>query len=199
MLAHFVRRIAGGLVQLCVASLVIFYIVVELPGGPRDIVRNMAIEHAGERHLDQYLLHMKTRFLIDQPWPHNYFAWLFDPYKTVIYDLQGNPVPYPNSVNISIGNLQLKGTGVLTGELGTSMSSSLGTPVADIFALGLGQMFAFLTTLIATLMALVAAQRWRRPQPYRASTLPTASALVDWWQLHSRSPTDVAIMGRLWA
>jgi peptide/nickel transport system permease protein len=55
-------------------------------------------------------------YKVDRPWPLSYLAWLFDPTKTT--EMNQNRKIVPVGVDISIGEWQLRGSGILTGDFG---------------------------------------------------------------------------------
>jgi hypothetical protein len=207
MLTHFVRLIGWGLTKLALCSVAIYSLLIYFPGPPPNPSREdpcaYAHDHAscvasGLRFAEQ----IAHSWGSDRPWPLSYVAWLFDPSDTTYFEYKTDErwdIKYPTDneiskgINITIGSIRIEGSGVLTGDFDTSINIDLGTPVSQVIGPGIGEMFTFLTTLITALMAVVVVQRWRRPQPYRVSTLPTSSALVDWWYLHSRRPIDAAV------
>jgi hypothetical protein len=198
MVAYFVRRIIGGFAQLLMVLLIIFYIVIEFPGGKPQM---MPCPHCPFPPTKEAIRFIEKNYFVGKPWPLNFVGWMFDPDEQITsqsYDLQGNPLPpIQKGVDITIGNLQIKGSGVLTGDLGVSVNFDQGTPVTDMFGRGIGEMFAFLISLVVVLMAIATAQRMGRPQPYRLSATPTALTLADWWHLHAESPPGV-IIRRQW-
>jgi hypothetical protein len=194
MLGFFIRLILGGLIRLALSVFILYSLLVYAPGGVNwsyQIFHMPLVDpiYRGFTNWPEY-------WELHKPWPLSYLAWLFDPEDTLappVYDLQGLPQQRPMGINISLGSLQIKGSGILTGDFGQSWNIDLDRPVSDMLGPGISEMFAFLLSLITALMAIVAAQRWRRPQPYRVSSLPTVSSLVDWWYLHSGRPIDAAV------
>jgi|GEM_PF-2662776 len=191
MVAYFVRRVIGGIAHLLMALFVVFYVVIELPGSKPQM---MPCPHCPFPPTKEAIRFIEKNYFIDKPWPLNFVNWLFDPDEPITrqsYDLQGNPLPpIQKGMDITIGNLHIKGSGVLTGDLGVSVNFDQGTPVTDMFGHGIGEMFALLISLIATLMAIGTAQRMGRPRPYRVSITPTAYSLGDWWHLHSTTAVE---------
>ncbi|HST03719.1 MAG TPA: ABC transporter permease [Chloroflexia bacterium] len=91
---------------------------------------------------------------LDKPYPLNYLLWLFDPSKTseTSYDIQGNPIV--KSVGVDI--FGIKGSGILTGDLGKSVNVDLNRPVAELIGKRLGNTLALmgLSILFSILIAL---------------------------------------------
>jgi hypothetical protein len=198
--AYFVRCIIVGITKLALSVLLLYSFLIYAPGGVNwsyQIFSTPLVDpiYRGFTNWPEY-------WEFQKPWLMSYLAWLFDPEDSLappVYDLQGVPQQRPMGINIEIGTLQIKGSGILAGDFGQSWNIDPGKPGSDMLGPGIGEMFILLTSLITMLMAIVAAQRWRRPQPYRVSALPTASILLDWLQLNSRSPLDVVITKRQWA
>ena len=178
MAAYFVRRIVGSIAKLWVLSFIVFYILIELLAGLAVPSRGGDCFTCTAPPRREYIRVFERNVHVDKPWPHNYVDWLFDHYALRLA---------PN------GKVYTQASGVLIGDFGTSINIESDTPVSQVIGPGIGEMFAFLISLIAALMFVVTAQRWRRPQPHRVSTLPTSSALVTWWYLHSRRPIDAAV------
>ena len=198
MINHFLRQMFAALTRLVLASLIVYSFVMYSPGGATHMLGILRTTKIGAMQLPENLI-VET-FELDKPWPMSYFAWLFDPEDTlgplIYYDFRGKPVQPPTGVDITLGKLHIVGSGVLTGDFGTSWMIHPGRPVSRDFGTGVLQAFTLLWSLIAALMLVVVGQRWRRPPPYRVSALPTTSALVDRWYLHSRSPIDPGVFRR---
>jgi len=194
MLGFFIRVILGGLIRLALSVLILYSLLVYAPGGVnwtyQVLTRPLGDPiYRGFTNWPEY-------WEFHKPWPVSYLAWLFDPDDTlapIVYDVQGLPQQRPMGIHVTVGSLQIKGSGILTGDFGQSWNIDLGKSGSDMLGPSIGEMFILLTSLIAMFMAVVAAQRWRRPQPYRVSTLPTSSALVTWWYIHSKRPIDAAV------
>ena len=82
---------------------------------------------------------------LDKPYPLNYLLWLFDPAKTseTSYDIKGNPTV--KSIGVDI--FGIKGSGILTGDLGKSVKIDLNKPVVDLIGAKTGQHAGFDGTL----------------------------------------------------
>lgn len=194
MVTYFVRRMLGGFAQFLMASFIIFYIATELPpSSTKTIDCRICLPVPPSREFIQFIQFLEKSYHIDKPWPLNYVYWLFDPEDTttLTYDPSGGPpVQHQKGVDITIGNLQIKGSGILTGDLGMSVNVDMGMPVIDLLGPGLDKVLAAFLALITTLVAIATAQRMGRPHPHRVSITPTAYSLEDWWHLHSTTAVE---------
>lgn len=138
MLTYIVRRLLESVVFVLVAGLVFYTaIVFIMPGGPYRTYESIqaaaaraVIPISGSRA--EILRDYGQRYKLDRPWPISYLAWLFDPSDTVqlTWDLQ----PVPKGIDISLGSLQLKGSGILTGDFGSSVSYAQGVPLSQLLS-----------------------------------------------------------------
>lgn len=70
-------------------------------------------------------------YKVDRAWPLSYFLWLFDPQDTRLNE-QGEEVPVDTGLDLKIGPLSIKGSGVLTGDLSKSTRIEVNGDVAEI-------------------------------------------------------------------
>jgi peptide/nickel transport system permease protein len=76
---------------------------------------------------------LETRYKLDRPWPLSFLAWLYDPSDTT--QLDGNLQVVPKGIDITIGDIHLVGSGLLTGDLGTSATRRTGKrPVSELLS-----------------------------------------------------------------
>jgi hypothetical protein len=195
MATYFVRSILAGLGKLALCSFLIYSPLVYCPGG--FAAQSEQFQMMGHLSIEgRFQGTLASSWEYDKPWPFSYFVWLFDASETVGYDWEtGGEIR--RGIDLAIGDLRIKGSGVLTGDFGEYWDNGIEGPTSEIFGPVPGQIFVFLINLITALMAIATAQRLGRPRPYRVSATPTASALADWWHLHAASPSGV-IIRRQW-
>lgn len=163
MTTYLIRRIFQSIVFTLLAGILIYTtLIMYMPDGPGYTYNRMkaglraaspgAIPNNAVPARDTGLGELEERYKLDQPWPLNFFTWLFDPDSTVTstYDLQGNPIVVTRGIDISIGDLRLRGSGFLTGDFGESLAFASNTPISQIFA------SRWLNTLILLAAALAA-------------------------------------------
>ena len=156
MTTFIVRRLIQGIVVLFLSTFMIYTILMVTPGGPADQVRTWLREKGSGGPVPNpgLLKYYIKLYGLDKPYPLNYLTWLFNPEKTstVTYDLAGNPVVRKMGIDI----FGIRGSGVLTGELGNSVSIDLDKPVITLLGARLGNTLALtgLATLFAVLLAL---------------------------------------------
>lgn len=145
MFSFFIRRTAQTVAFLFVASLLLYsLLVVWYPGGPSAKYKAAMIQKAapaaggsgntgfqpvpaqGGENIERAA---KEYYKVDRPWPLNYFLWLFDPQDTRLNE-QGEEVP--TGIDLNIGPLHIRGSGVLTGDFGESNMYSPGTSVGEL-------------------------------------------------------------------
>jgi predicted membrane channel-forming protein YqfA (hemolysin III family) len=78
MVAYFVRRVVGGVVKVLLAWLVIYSVVVYVPGGVTyTIERPMVVAPRGYTAWFQLVTtYYENYFHLDMPWPTNFAAFL---------------------------------------------------------------------------------------------------------------------------
>jgi len=87
-------------------------------------------------------------YKIDKPWPLNFVYWLFDPNDTTeLVPVTGEEAP--KGIDLQLGGLRLRGSGILTGDLGVSRWVGRGAYVGDLIQANAGN------TLLLTSTALV--------------------------------------------
>ncbi len=165
MIAYFVRRLVGGIFTFFASTLVIFSVIIYAPGGP---MFTLYVEDTDYNPSPTFLNRVMAFYHTDQPWPVSYMAWLFDPNgpKPLWHqEATSSARDLRTGMNIEIGNFHLRGSGVLTGDLGVSIIVEQGQPVTDVFGEGLAIMLLMALTL-PVLMGVVVVQRRRRPPVY---------------------------------
>lgn len=148
MTTYLSRRIGQSIIFVVVASLLIYTALVMLmPDGPgyryNRLKQGLSDRSTGAVPLNASpssstnpILSLEKTYKLDKPWPLNFFFWLFDPNDTTIktYNLSGQPVELSKGVNIELFGLQIRGSGLLTGDLGTSQEFAQSVPIRQIFA-----------------------------------------------------------------
>jgi peptide/nickel transport system permease protein len=116
MTTYLIRRSLQGLVVLFVSTVLIYFLLAQVPGSPASALR--ADPKIPKKRIEE-LNHLMGW---DKPWYTRYFTWLFDPDKTS---------PADNPIDISIGDFHIQGAGFLTGNWGKSITVAKGQPVID--------------------------------------------------------------------
>jgi peptide/nickel transport system permease protein len=73
-------------------------------------------------------------YKLDQPWPTNFFLWLFDPNDTLKQDPNDKDNMLRKGIDINVLGLRLQGSGALTGNFGISERVLPGREVGEIVA-----------------------------------------------------------------
>lgn len=152
MTTYLIRRAITGFFVLAFASFTIYSILTIAPGGPLDQIKFAS--GAGRNPLSEGdVERLKRLYKLDKPWPLNYLVWLFDPSDTTTVDENYQTVP--KGVNIQIGDLQIRGSGVLNGDFGRSLWVSQGRSVTTMMGERIGRTLVLMTTslLISLLIA----------------------------------------------
>jgi peptide/nickel transport system permease protein len=151
MTTFIIRRFIQGVVVLLLATFFIYSLLILTPGGPRDQINQMKIEAAGNKPINPKLIeYYEKLYGLNQPYPLNYLLWLFNPENTskTAYNLQGEATT--TTIGINLFGI-VRGSGVLTGNLGASVSMDQGNTVINM----IGQ--RLLNTLLLTGSALLIA------------------------------------------
>lgn len=155
MTTYIIRRLIQGIAVLFLSTFMIYTLLLVSPGGPRDIVNDLKFQQSLGHPINPNLLHYYEKlFGLDVPYPIGYLNWLFNPRNTtkVTYDLQGNVYTASWGINI----FGIKGSGVLTGDLGESVVLDQTRSVADMLWERLGNTILLIgsATLLAILLAI---------------------------------------------
>ena len=134
MTTYLIRRSLQGLVVLSLSTVIIYFLLSQVPGSPASILGNDPRFTVAMRH------RLEHQMGWDRPWNERYFRWLFDPDKVAASD---------NPIDVSIGNFHIRGAGFLTGNWGRSLTVAKGQPVIDQIKSRLPN------TMILTICALV--------------------------------------------
>jgi len=118
MTAFIIRRLFQGFLVLCVATAMIYFVLTLIPGGPLTGLRQ-----PGSRITQADITRMGFQMGINDakgrpyPWYQRYFTWIFSP------DQKG--------IDVKIGDLHIKGGGIVTGNWGNSIVLAKGRSVMD--------------------------------------------------------------------
>ncbi len=154
MTVYIIRRLMQGFIVLVLSTLVIYTILVATPGGPRDQVEELRQQSTGSRKVSEaYVQSILKAYKLDSPYPVNYLRWLFDPMDT--QELNEHNELVQKGINIKIGDWQIEGSGVLTGNFGRSIVIAKGLQVTDMLAGKVGNTLAL--TISALLFSLIVA------------------------------------------
>lgn len=155
MTTYIIRRLLQGIVVLFLSSFMIYSLLILTPGGPKDQIAQLINQSVNGKPVNRNLIDYYTKIYgLDKPYPLNYLLWLFDPAKTTetSYNIKGNS----NTKSIGVDIFGIKGSGILTGDLGKSVKIDLNKPVVDLIGQRLGNTLALmgLSILISILVAL---------------------------------------------
>jgi ABC-type dipeptide/oligopeptide/nickel transport system permease component len=141
MAGYLLRRLIQSIFFILLSSILIYTVLVYLmPNGPKAQYDRFAQTYAASGTSvkdaiaagDERLGRLITQYKLDSPWPGSFFLYLFDPNDTTQID--GNFDVVTKGINVNIFGLQLKGSGMLTGDLGKSGSYSQGVLVTQLIA-----------------------------------------------------------------
>ena len=149
MVTYIIRRFIQGFFVLILATFVIYSILVITPGGPRDQIAELR-HTGGPRPVNAALLESLLKaYKLDSPYPVNYLRWLFDPLDTEQLDPNDDSRVIAKGIDIAIGDLRIKGSGVLTGDFGSSVQVARGQPVMKLMGDRLGNTLALTATALS--------------------------------------------------
>jgi peptide/nickel transport system permease protein len=169
MTTYLIRRVLQSIVFLPLASLLIYTLLVMwMPSGPQSqynydkaiLDRDaQSTDHSSDlAFIRADFADLEQRYKLNNPWPLNYFVWLFDPNDTSAkgYNSQNKPIVIQKGIDIGIGSFRLRGSGMLTGDFGTSTAYASGTAITTILASRWGGTFVLLAAsfLIALLFGI---------------------------------------------
>jgi ABC-type dipeptide/oligopeptide/nickel transport system permease component len=207
MLVYFARRIVDGVATLFFAGLVIYSLILYFPSGimspgPRPYSESCCSSTEARKRADEIGQQMTQQWArtweIDKPWPVNYVAWLFDPTETIETSVTWHGTSFeggyyelfvvPKGVKLTLWDLHVAGSGVLTGDLGRSVSIEPDQPVADVFEEGFGEFMLLMPLALFAAMAFVFVQRRRRPPVPGLSNYPKTRYLLPQYMRPMRVP-----------
>lgn len=156
MAIYIVRRTIQGLLVLFAATFLIYSIFVITPGGPRDQIEELQAQGAQGRPVSQaYIDQVIKRYKLDSPYPVNYLRWLFDPLDTEELDRNDNTRKIQKGLDVNILGMQIKGSGVLTLDFGTSLQVAKGDKSFELVMSRLGNTLAL--TVSSLLLSIIIA------------------------------------------
>lgn len=155
-MAYLIKLYLRGVAHLAIASLLIYSIVVYVPGGPKDAYNELRLCMPFCRGSGGYTTRqLEVAFHVDKPWPLSYAAWLYNAKM---------PPDDPVSTEVKMPSMHTVNTSILTGDLGYSWHIFYNTPVASV--LGIGPWSLPLILLAVTLaVSLLTLLRMRRRRP----------------------------------
>ena len=154
MTTYIIRRCIQGFIVLVLSTFVIYSILIVTPGGPADQVAAAAADLTHPPNPAR-LKALISDYKLDSPYPINYLRWLFDPSDTTQVDSNDSNTVKQKGIDISIGPIQIKGSGVLTGDFGNSLQVAKGVNVMKLMGDRLGNTLAL--TVSALLLSLLMA------------------------------------------
>jgi hypothetical protein len=139
VVAYFVRRLAEGAVALLATAFVYYSLVVYCPGGIVNPIEGYPLRPSMIQRPDVlYLIlsvpinnKLRQTSKLHYGWPVSYLAWLFDPQDTTKQN-PNNGKEEPKGVDIRLGSIELKGSGILTGDWGTTSEAPYGQLVLEL-------------------------------------------------------------------
>jgi peptide/nickel transport system permease protein len=176
MQTYIIRRIFQGILVLFFAALTIYTILIVSPGGPADQIRDYQMGAGRFKAISpEYVAYVYQEYNLDKPWPLNFAAWLFDPRKTSRLDADtGQEVQ--RGVNINVFGMNIRGSGILTMDMGDSLKLAPGKTVTDLIGdrivntLILTASSLFLSILIAFPIGIISAIKQYSRLDYTVTT-----------------------------
>ena len=178
MALFFVWRLLRGAITWFAAAFVIFTLLMYVPGGVVSRVEPGLGRHDGTGRV----LHVIRTYELDKPWPLNYLAWMFDPADTERLD-GATLYIVPEGVGFTVLGLPIKGSGVLTGDVGSSLGVAPYTPVFQVYGLHFGVLLAITLEPALLLMLIAFLQRMGR-EPLRSLSIMQARRLYALQPIH---------------
>jgi len=132
MTTYIIRRVIQGFLVLVGSSFLVYSMLIVTPGGPLDQYNGRAGE--GGRPLPKRVLwELIHTYKLDKPYPLNYLIWLFDPEDTT--EIVGLDKVVPKGIDLTVGDWRIKGSVVLTGDFGRSVTLAKGVYVTDMIGI----------------------------------------------------------------
>jgi hypothetical protein len=173
MVAYFVRRTVGAVVALLLGSFMLYSVIAYIPGGP---YYQLSARH-GE--ISPGFARLIVTLELHKPWPLSYLAWMFDPRETLRLDENNRLIP--KGINLQLAGFEIRGSGILTGDLGDSIWYLRYPPttVSDAFGPGWPLPGLFLFALTLLLMAVAVLQRRGRRPAYARARPPSTLSMAQ--------------------
>jgi ABC-type dipeptide/oligopeptide/nickel transport system permease component len=144
MVAFFVRRLVGGFVTLFAGTFILFSLLIYPPGSLHSLYELFRSGHSGGEYIGPFR-YMVEHYEVLKPWPSSYLSWMFDPDR---------------------------GSGLLTGDLGKSVSPWRGVSALDIYGIEPVRLYSFCFSTVFFFMLIAVLQRRHRPPPWRSTRIP---------------------------
>jgi hypothetical protein len=161
MLRYFMGRVAAGITTFLLASLVLYSSLVPL------MVDTLNAENSQLAYVQDHVqlrfssyLQMYSLFKLDRPWPLNYLTWLYDPINGGVqsYTLTGKW----GGIYYQDDTLTYIYPGLLTGNLGSSITVQSDTPVLTLFGLDRESLASIYLLWVSLISAGIAVASWQR-------------------------------------
>src|SRR4051812_22120165 len=106
MVTYLIRRIMQGFVVLVASTMLIYFLLTLIPGGPLSGLRQCATCKIGQADINRlgFQMGINDEQGHKYPWYERYARWLFDPNK--------------KGADVEIGPIHVQGSGILTGDWG---------------------------------------------------------------------------------
>jgi peptide/nickel transport system permease protein len=134
---YLVRRVGQSLGFILVAWLLVYTVLVLwMPGGPGQTYQAIVSGNGGAGQFPFQAQGLAQRYKLDKPWPVGFFLWLFDPSDTTqfVNDDNGITLQIPKGIDFRIGDMRIRGSGLLTWDLGFTDSTGRDAPVNALLA-----------------------------------------------------------------
>jgi peptide/nickel transport system permease protein len=137
-----------------------------MPNGPRALyARELNAPQLDEEGIENSIYHAREferAYKLNYQWPISFFVWLFDPNNTTetVMGENNEEVVRSKGIDISVGPLRLKGSGILTGDFGMiERTSGLGLNRTQTVGEVIGMRWGNTVTIVglAWVVALLAA------------------------------------------
>src|SRR5687768_5543192 len=125
MVGYLLKRLLQSVAFIGLSLLLIYSVLVYLmPGGPKAQYERIRATYTDVGSMpdfeDDRLTRATKQYKLDKPWPLSFLTWLFDPSDTTQLGGYYNDEVLPKGININIFGLEIKGSGMLTGDFGKS-------------------------------------------------------------------------------
>ncbi len=187
MATYIIRRFIQGVVVLVLATFVIYSLLILTPGGPQDQLTQLQQQMGTNKTISKsYVDSLMKAYKLDRPYPLNYLAWVFDPQDTIELNQQSQPVP--KGIDVTIFGVQIKGSGIITGDMGRSVNIARGVKVSDLLGGRIGNTLILMSTsliisiLIAFPLGIISAIRQYSRLDYAVTTMSFVGlAMPTFW------------------
>lgn len=165
MITYIIRRFLQSVAfTLFVWMLVYTVLVLLMPNGPKANVEQFGnFRFPGEMTGEE----LRRLYKLDNPWPANFFLWLFDPNDTTKQDPNNIDGVLRKGIDVNLLGLRLQGSGAITGNFGISERVLAGREVGEAIAerwsntLWLVGVSLVVAVLVAVPLGIIAAMTYR--------------------------------------